>query len=65
MDDENIVRHEYRQLTNEEKAQMKELKDGGLNFIRYCKTLGNSRELTLATTKMEEAVMWAVKHITK
>lgn len=26
--------------------------------------LGNSRELSLAKTKIEEAVMWAVKHIT-
>ena len=26
--------------------------------------LGNNRELSLAKTKIEEAVMWAVKHIT-
>ena len=27
--------------------------------------IGSSRELSLAKTKIEEAVMWAVKHITK
>jgi hypothetical protein len=27
--------------------------------------IGQSRELSLAKIKIEEAVMWAVKHITK
>jgi len=61
----NVVRHEYRVLTDLEKARMKEIKDMGLEFIRYCDTAGQSRELSLAVTKMEEAVMWAVKHITR
>jgi hypothetical protein len=60
----NVVRHEYRVLTDEEKATMKELKDMGLAFIERCNTIGNSRELSLAKTKMEEAIMWAVKHVT-
>lgn len=61
----NVVRHEYRVLTDLEKAQMKEIKDIGLGFIMYCNDMGPSRELSLAITKMEEAVMWAVKHVTK
>lgn len=61
----NIVRHQYRVLTDEEKADMLRLKDTGLEFIEKCKTLGSSRELSIAITKAEEAVMWAVKHITK
>jgi hypothetical protein len=61
----NVVRHEYRVLTEEEKAAMKDLKDQGLAFIEACDALGNSRELSLAKTKMEEAVMWAVKHVTR
>jgi hypothetical protein len=61
----NVMRHEYRVLTEVEKAQMKQIKDLGLSFIEMCGVLGTSRELSLAITKMEEAVMWAVKSITK
>lgn len=61
----NVMRHEYRVLSEEEKGQMKDLKDQGLAFIEACEKIGNSRELSLAKTKMEEAVMWAVKHVTR
>lgn len=61
----NVVRHEYRVLTNTEKEQIMFVKDIGLRFIQYCKSLGDSRELSIAKTKAEEAVMWAVKHITR
>lgn len=37
----------------------------GREFIEYMDELGQSRELSLAKTKMEEAVMWAVKHVTQ
>ena len=62
---DNTVRHNYRQLTDEEKLQMVRLKDAGLDFINECRHIGTSRELSLAITKAEEAVMWAVKHVTK
>lgn len=62
----NVMRHEYRILTEEEKLQMKELKDMGLQFVKYIEASGRkSREMSLAITKIEEAVMWAVKDITK
>ena len=61
----NVVRHEYKVLNEQEKADMKELKDIGLAFIEKCESFGKSRELSLAITKAEEAVMWAVKHLTK
>jgi hypothetical protein len=61
----NVVRHEYRVLNETEKRQMLEIKDMGLAFIEKCNEVGKSRELSLAITKIEEAVMWAVKHITK
>lgn len=70
----NVMRHEYRVLTDLEKASMKALKDMGLEFVAALHTIGGteiaddrlaSRELSLAQTKIEEAVMWAVKHITK
>lgn len=61
----NVMRHEYRVLGDAEKAQMKDLKDRGLSFVEACDGIGASRELSLAKTKIEEAVMWAVKHITR
>jgi len=60
----NAVRHTYRVLSDEEKAAMVWFKDNGAAFINYCDACGPSRELSIAKTKMEEAVMWAVKHIT-
>lgn len=60
----NVMRHAYRVLTDEEKAAMQKLKDDGLAFWEFLDSLGSSRELSVAKTKIEEAVMWAVKHIT-
>lgn len=66
----NVVRHEYRKLSDNEKIDMKAIKDAGADFIAIIDTVashsdqGGSRELSLAKTKVEEAVMWAVKHVT-
>ncbi len=60
----NAVRHTYRVLSDEEKAQMVALKDAGGAFIALCNSTGKSRELSLAITNAEQAVMWAVKHVT-
>lgn len=60
----NTMRHQYRVLTDAEKANMQAIKDAGLAFHSLIEGLGNSRELSLAKTKIEEAVMWGVKHIT-
>ena len=61
----NAVRHAYRILTDAEKQQMVDLKDIGAAFIAKCQEIGGSRELSLAITNAEQAVMWAVKHVTK
>jgi hypothetical protein len=61
----NVMRHEYRVLTEDEKSNITMMKDVGLIFIQNCDHIGVSRELSIAKTKMEEAVMWAVKHITR
>jgi len=75
----NTMRHQYRVLSETEKLQMQKLKDLGLDFLSQLHQAGgtwaswmdnpetklSSRELSLAQTKMEEAVMWAVKSITK
>jgi hypothetical protein len=60
----NTMRHQYRVLSDAEKANMQAIKDMGLQFHDLVAGIGNSREISLAKTKVEEAVMWAVKHIT-
>ena len=61
----NTMRHQYRVLTDAEKAQMQAIKDKGLELHDLIEGIGQSRELSLAKTKTEEAVMWAVKHLTR
>ena len=69
----NTVRHQYRVLTEKEKIDMMMLKDAGAEFLRSIDIVAShyddqsrpGRELSLARTKIEEAVMWAVKGITK
>lgn len=61
----NVMRHEYRVLTASEKAEMQAIKDAGLAFHDLINDLGSSREISIALTKLEETVMWAVKAITK
>jgi len=63
--DNNVVRHEYRTLSDEEKLIMKAWKDIGAQWIKSIEAAGKSREHSLAITKIEEAVMWAVKGLTK
>jgi len=60
----NTMRHQYKVLSEVEKKQMTTIKDLGLTFHTYLTEFGNSRELSVAKTKIEEAVMWAVKHVT-
>lgn len=69
----NDVRHTYRVLNDDEKKAMLEIKDAGQAFLdTMTKHFGrtpdgrySSRELSLAQTNAEQAVMWAVKHVTK
>ena len=70
----NAVRHTYRVLSETEKAQMLRIKDMGAAFIAELHAIGGtpaggdrlaSRDLSLAATHAEDAVMRAVRHITK
>lgn len=70
----NVMRHQYRVLDEKDKENMQGVKDLGKQFYEFLHFVGktdpsepnfSSRELALAATKIEEAVMWAVKHITK
>lgn len=75
----NTMRHQYRVLTDAEKANMQAIKDKGLEFLDLLDALRTppvpiegsdmcagtiDRELIIARERIEEAVMWAVKHIT-
>ena len=67
-DDARVVnspmRHKYRKLSDVEKENMAAIKDKGAELLLMIELLGGSREASIAKTKTEEAVMWAVKHIT-
>jgi hypothetical protein len=75
----NAVRHKYRVLSESEKLQMQAIKDKGAEFLNMIDSLRGpapamtiadasagifERELNIAAERIEEAVMWAVKHIT-
>ena len=60
----NTMRHQYRVLNEAEKAAMQAVKDKGLELLELINALGSSRELSIAKTKTEEAIMWTVKAIT-
>ena len=60
----NVMRHAYRILSDDEKVAMQAVKDKGLELYNLIESLGHSRDLSLAKIKTEEAVMWAIKHLT-
>lgn len=60
----NTMRHKYRVLSEAEKANVQITKDLGDEMLKFLEFLPESREMSLAKTKLEECVMWAVKGIT-
>jgi hypothetical protein len=61
---DDVMRMQHRTLTTDEQAQIVAVKGNAASLHGFLGTLGASRELSLAKTKLEEAVMWAVKHVT-
>jgi hypothetical protein len=49
-----------------QEAQMlvKEFSDMADDFIALCRKTGNSRELSLAITNVQQACFWATMHVT-
>lgn len=63
----DVFRKAYRVLSEEEKLQLDALKSHAQELhdvISEATLTMNGREMALAKTKLEEAVMWAVKGIT-
>lgn len=65
----STFRPEYKELTQEAKERIVTIKDKAQELLDFIlddngTTQAGSRELSLAKTKLEEAVMWAVKHWT-
>lgn len=61
---DNRARHNYRVLSDEEKAQMVAIKDKTLELIQLIDSIGQSADLTVAKRKANEACFWAVYHVT-
>ena len=64
-EDDVVRKTPLRELTAEEQFQIASFKDIGQEFIDLLNTLKINREIAVAITKVEEAVMWAVKGVTK
>jgi hypothetical protein len=61
----NVFRHEYRVLSTPEKLSVQTVKNRGLDLFNVIiDHVPAGREQSLARTKLEEAVMWAVRGIT-
>lgn len=57
-------RKEYRELSDEEKEIINDIKTGAEMLEEVINKIPASREKSIAITKLEETVMWAVKGIT-
>lgn len=61
MKDDNRFRPQYRVLNQVERDRIDLLKDQAASLCTTIEALPESRERSIAITKLEEAVMWAVK----
>ena len=59
-----LIDHNDTDITALGQAAMQKAKDDGLELHEFVDSLGQSRELSIAKTKIEEAVMWGVKAVT-
>lgn len=59
----NDTRNQPAPLSQEQQLQITELQNMEADFVALCTKIGKSRELSLAITNMEQASMWAVRHV--
>lgn len=60
----DVFRRETKELTYDQKEQVERIKNAADHLMEVILEQGANRELALAKTKLEEAVMWATKGIT-
>lgn len=60
----DTFRTEYRELTQIEKINVATIKRLASELYTHIDSMNDSREKSLAKTKLEESVMWTVKGIT-
>jgi len=60
----DIFRKKYTELTPHNQQALDTVKDEAIALYAAIELQGNSRETSLAKTKLEECVFWATKHIT-
>jgi hypothetical protein len=58
------MRSKYHELSGPQQRQVEEVKEIARHLYGLLLGIGDSREMSLAKTKLEECVMWAVKAIT-
>lgn len=54
----------HRELTADQVERIRVIKDAGAVLMEVLDIQPSGREVSLARTKVEEAVMWAVKGVT-
>lgn len=54
----------HRELSPNEVERISAIRDAGLGFMEVLDLQTPGREISLARTKVEEAIMWAVKGVT-
>lgn len=68
-DDEKMptsrFRPKYRALSDAEKKLHDNIKDNAQYMERLFDLIPPSREVSIALTKLEESIMWAIKGLTK
>ena len=60
----DVMRIQYKVLDDKSLNDMHKIKSDAADLYDCIDELGESRELSIAKTKLEEVVMWATKHIT-
>ena len=64
-DEPTTMRKTYRELSVDETRLIADIKDHGEWLFKIIDKTGSCRESSIAKTKLEEAVMWAVKAVSR
>ena len=60
---DELLSNSKKPYSKEQSLLLTELQGLESDFIALCSRIGKSRELSLAVTNMEQASMWAVRHV--